>query len=94
MAILKVRRFAQVTLPASLRKRFHIGEGDYVEAEAVKEGILLKPVAVVTRSKAWKQVFAAMTSVRGPGAEKAKSPQAQEKSIAREIKASRKKRDA
>jgi AbrB family looped-hinge helix DNA binding protein len=53
MALLKLRRFFQLTLPAELRKQFHLAEGDYLEAEAVEEGILLKPVRVVERKKAW-----------------------------------------
>jgi len=52
MALLKLRRFFQLTLPAELRKHFHLAEGDYLEAEAVEEGILLKPVRIVERKKA------------------------------------------
>jgi AbrB family looped-hinge helix DNA binding protein len=52
MALLKLRRFFQLTLPAELRKQFHLAEGDYLEAEAVEQGILLKPVRVVERKKA------------------------------------------
>jgi AbrB family looped-hinge helix DNA binding protein len=51
MALLKLRRFFQLTLPAELRKQFHLAEGDYLEAEAVEQGILLKPVRVVERKK-------------------------------------------
>jgi AbrB family looped-hinge helix DNA binding protein len=54
MALLKLRRFFQLTLPAELRKQFHLTEGDYLEAEAVEQGILLKPVRVVERKKARK----------------------------------------
>ena len=52
MALLKLRRFFQLTLPAELRKQFHLAEGDDLEAEAVEQGILLKPVRVVERKKA------------------------------------------
>jgi AbrB family looped-hinge helix DNA binding protein len=52
MTLLKLRRFFQLTLPAELRKHFHLAEGDYLEAEVVEEGILLKPVRVVEREKA------------------------------------------
>ncbi|MBU6391701.1 MAG: AbrB/MazE/SpoVT family DNA-binding domain-containing protein [Planctomycetes bacterium] len=51
MSLLKLRKFAQVTLPADLRKKFNLAEGDFLEAEAVEKGILLKPVAVVEREK-------------------------------------------
>lgn len=45
MPLLKIKRSAQVTLPLELRRQFHLAEGDYMEAEARPEGILLKPVA-------------------------------------------------
>ena len=37
MALLKLRRFFQLTLPAEVRKQFHLAEGDYIEAEAARE---------------------------------------------------------
>jgi AbrB family looped-hinge helix DNA binding protein len=49
MPLRKVRRFYQVSLPAKLSKKFGIAEGDYVEMEAVAEGILVKPVTVTKR---------------------------------------------
>jgi AbrB family looped-hinge helix DNA binding protein len=52
MALLKILRSSQITLPAELRRQFGLAEGDYLEAQAVKEGILLKPVHVVERQKA------------------------------------------
>src|SRR5436189_3186859 len=63
MALVKVKRFSQVTLPPDLRKRFNLAEGDYLEAEAVEDGILLKPVSVVERRKAWDRVFKVMKAV-------------------------------
>jgi AbrB family looped-hinge helix DNA binding protein len=56
MALLKLRRFFQLTLPAELRKQFHLAEGDYLETEAVEQGIPVKPVRVVERKKAWEGV--------------------------------------
>ena len=44
MALVRLKRAAQITLPVALRKRFNLEEGDYLEAEAVEDGILLKPV--------------------------------------------------
>ena len=54
--LLKLRRFFQFTLPAELRKQFPPAEGDDIEAEAVEEGILFKPIRVVERKKAWEGV--------------------------------------
>jgi AbrB family looped-hinge helix DNA binding protein len=52
MPLLKVKRAAQITIPLELRKQFHIDEGDYIEARALPEGILLIPVTVVDRKTA------------------------------------------
>ena len=57
MALLKVRRDARVTLPADLRRKFNLAAGDYLEARAVKEGILLKPVSTNERQKAGKALL-------------------------------------
>jgi AbrB family looped-hinge helix DNA binding protein len=89
MAVVKVKRFAQVTLPADLRKRFNLAEGDYLEAQAVNEGILLKPVTLMERDQAWKKVFAAIKSVKDRKSKPNQSPKEQEEEIAREVKAFR-----
>jgi AbrB family looped-hinge helix DNA binding protein len=89
VAVVKVKRFAQVTLPADLRKRFNVAEGDYLEAEAVEDGILLKPVAVMERNQAWKKIFAAMKSVKDRKPNPKQSSKEQEEEIAREVKAFR-----
>lgn len=49
MTMVRIKRAAQITLPPDLRKQFGLSEGDYLEVEAVKDGILLKPVSVVAR---------------------------------------------
>ena len=90
MALLKLRRAAQVTLPAELCKQFNLAEGDYLEAQAVKEGILLKPVSAVEREKAWKRVFTAMKGVKDKKPNPKQSPKEQEEEIAQWIKDFRK----
>lgn len=47
--LIKVRRAAQITLPNEIRKAAHLKEGDYLEAEMTKAGILLRPVSIGTR---------------------------------------------
>lgn len=47
--IRKVRKSYQISLPARLGRKFGIVEGDYVQMEEVKEGIILKPVMVSER---------------------------------------------
>jgi bifunctional DNA-binding transcriptional regulator/antitoxin component of YhaV-PrlF toxin-antitoxin module len=56
MALVRLKRAAQITPPAELHKEFHLEEGSYLEAEAVEGGILLKPVAFIERQKVWEQV--------------------------------------
>jgi len=47
MDLIKVKRHYQLTLPAELRKKFNITEGDYMRVEDKDEGILIKPVKVI-----------------------------------------------
>src|SRR3954451_2351478 len=71
MALVKLLRGGQLTLPAEARKALHLAEGDYLEAEVVQGGVMLKPVAVVDRAKAWDDLMAIIDEPkwRGPGPE-------------------------
>lgn len=91
MALLRLKRAAQITIPAELRKRFNLEEGDYLEAEAVEEGILLKPVTVVEREQAWDTVLQAMGTVQDRMPDPKQAPQEQEEEIASWVKESRRK---
>jgi AbrB family looped-hinge helix DNA binding protein len=86
MALLKLRRAAQITLPAELRRQFHLAEGDYLEAEAVKEGILLRPVSIIEREHARKRLIEVMDRVHAKLPSSTQDPIAEEQEIAREIK--------
>src|SRR5919197_6275651 len=90
MALLKLRRAAQITLPAELRKQFHLAEGDYLEAEAVKEGILLRPVSIIERENARKRLLAVMDRVHAKMPPSTTDPIGEEQEIAREVKQHRK----
>ncbi len=90
MSLLKLRKFAQVTLPADLRKKFNLAEGDFLEAEAVEKGILLKPVTVVEREKAWNQVLHSMTSAKDRKPKPKQSTKKQEEEITKMVKDYRK----
>lgn len=89
MALLKLRHKAQITLPADLRRQFDLKEGDYLEAEAVENGILLKPVSVMERKQAWNEIREAIATVEDSAPDPAQTPQEQEEEIARWVKASR-----
>jgi AbrB family looped-hinge helix DNA binding protein len=54
MTLVKVRRAAQITLPAEMRSALRVSEGDYLEAELVEGGVLLRPVAIFSREQAAK----------------------------------------
>ena len=41
-SVVKVNRNYQVTIPAPIRKKYNITEGDFIEAIDIKGGILLK----------------------------------------------------
>ena len=56
MTLVRVKRVRQVTLPAELRKQFHLDEGDYLEVDVVEKGILFRLVSVVDRQQAWQQL--------------------------------------
>jgi AbrB family looped-hinge helix DNA binding protein len=47
MAIVKVKQNYQITIPQSLRKRFNLAIGDYVEIEKHDGEIIMRPVKVV-----------------------------------------------
>src|ERR687887_2774470 len=86
MALVRLKKAAQITLPAELRKRFNLEEGDYLEAEAVEDGILLKPVSVIERQKAWENVREVLDRVHAKLPHSDKSPQEQEEELTRIIK--------
>ena len=86
MALVRLKRAAQITLPAELRKQFNLEEGDYLEAEAVEDGILLKPVSVIVRQKAWENVREVLDRVYAKLPHSDRNPQEQEEEITRIIK--------
>jgi AbrB family looped-hinge helix DNA binding protein len=90
MALLKILRSSQITLPAELRRQFGLAEGDYLEAQAVKDGILLKPVNVIDRQKAGQALIKLLDRVHAKQSTSKLSPQEQEQWITQEVKAVRK----
>ena len=51
--LLTVRKNAQITLPAKIRKKAHVEEGDILEAEVRGDEIVLKPKKLIDKSQAW-----------------------------------------
>jgi AbrB family looped-hinge helix DNA binding protein len=86
MALLRVKQKAQITLPAALRKQFNLQEADYLEAEAVDNGILLKPVSIINRKQARQELRAVLDQVHAKLPPSDRSPTEQEEDITRIIK--------
>lgn len=53
MALVKVKRYCQITLPSLVRKRFNIDEGDYLELEEKDGAMVLRPVKVIHPDQAY-----------------------------------------
>ncbi|MCX6374573.1 MAG: AbrB/MazE/SpoVT family DNA-binding domain-containing protein [Armatimonadetes bacterium] len=51
--LLTVRKNAQITLPAGIRRKAHIEEGDILEAEVRGDEVILKPKKLIDKSQAW-----------------------------------------
>jgi bifunctional DNA-binding transcriptional regulator/antitoxin component of YhaV-PrlF toxin-antitoxin module len=84
MTLMRMRRAAQLTLPAEIRRALKVKDGDYLQAEVVKGGVLLTPVAMVERKRAWKSIKKIVSQVhdRHPTG----NVKADEEEIAREVK--------
>lgn len=81
MSLVKVRRAAQITLPAEMRDALHVREGDYLEAELVAGGVLLRPVSIVSREQAWRDIGDIVASVQPLPEQAAKPLEEQEREI-------------
>ncbi len=81
MSLIKVLRAGQVTLPSDARKALSLEEGDYLEAEVVEGELRLKPISVVGRARALRQVRAAQATVRYMGPEPRPSPEEEEQQV-------------
>ena len=69
MALVRMLRGGQLTLPAEARKALKLSEGDYLDLE-VKGGVVtLKPVTVVDRAEADRQLDTILSRVRYVGPE-------------------------
>ena len=92
MALMRVRRMAQLTLPAEIRRALNVQEGDYLEAKVVKNGVLLKPVAVVERERAWERMTRAASQVKDLKPSSKEEIAAEEERIAAVVKEFRRKK--
>ena len=57
MSLVKVKRFAQVTIPADIRKMAHIEQGDFVEMTYKTGQIIITPKRVSDKIVDWAKKF-------------------------------------
>jgi len=53
MTIVRIKRHFQITLPASLRKKLNLEEGDFMEAVIKDNTIVLRPQKLIDSNQAW-----------------------------------------
>jgi bifunctional DNA-binding transcriptional regulator/antitoxin component of YhaV-PrlF toxin-antitoxin module len=92
MALIEVRRTAQITLTAAIRKQLEGAEGDYLEAAVVESKVVLEPLSAGDRARAWHQIRRAPRSVRYVGPEPRPSPEEEERMIFEVVEAVRHRR--
>ncbi|MEW6267246.1 MAG: AbrB/MazE/SpoVT family DNA-binding domain-containing protein [Thermodesulfobacteriota bacterium] len=51
MELVKIKRNYQITIPQNLRKRIRLEVGDYVEVDAQKGSIIIRPISVIRRDQ-------------------------------------------
>ncbi len=90
MSLVKVKRFAQVTIPADIRRIAHIEQGDFVEMTYETGHIILTPKRVSDKTVDWARKFDdALGSVR----KAAKQAGITAKNVDEAVKTARKKAD-
>ena len=92
MTLVRLRQRAQITLPQEVRDALKVKQGDYLEAELVEGGVLLRPMAVVDREAARARLQDMLTcgSATGPEPEPTEDTLLQD--VAAEIKKARQER--
>ena len=65
MSLVKVKRFAQVTIPSDIRRKAHIEQGDFVEMAYETGHIIMTPKRISDKTVDWARKFdEALGSVR------------------------------
>jgi AbrB family looped-hinge helix DNA binding protein len=65
MSLVKVKKFAQVTIPVAIRREAHIEEGDYVDIRYQDNLIVMIPKRVSDKAVDWDKRFDdALSAVR------------------------------
>jgi AbrB family looped-hinge helix DNA binding protein len=89
MPLVKVRQAAQITLPAEARKQLRVKVGDYLEAEVREGTLVLKPVAMVDRETARRELMEIVERDKWIGSDPRPSPEEEEQFIFDEVAGAR-----
>jgi len=57
MSLVKVKRFAQVTIPADIREKAHIEQGDLVDVSFDNNQIIITPKRISDKNMDWARKF-------------------------------------
>jgi len=69
MSLVKVKKFAQVTIPVAIRRKAHLEEGDYVDIRYQDNVIVMVPKRVSDKAVDWDKRFDdALSAVRSAAA--------------------------
>jgi antitoxin PrlF len=69
IALIKMTRSGQITLPAEVRKVLALKEGDYLEADVIDGKIQLEPLVRINRAEAERQLEEILSRVKYTGPE-------------------------
>jgi AbrB family looped-hinge helix DNA binding protein len=89
MTRVRLLRGGQVTLPVDVRQKLNLTEGDFLEAELVESGVLLRPLSDIERERAWERILKAPEDAEYLGPQPRPAPEEEEEWLAAEIKTAR-----
>lgn len=82
MALVRLLRGGQITLPADARRSLGLGEGDLLEAEVLDGEMRLRPVAAGERRRAWRRLIEIVDRDKWTGPGPRPGPEEEERWIA------------
>ena len=91
MSLIKLRSGAQITLPGEVRRALGVREGDYLEAEVVDRGVLLRAATGVDRASARRDLMETLSVSRHTGLGPEPSEEEVMRLVVAEIKDTRRK---
>jgi AbrB family looped-hinge helix DNA binding protein len=81
MGLVRLLRGGLLTVPADVRKRLKLKDGDYLDLQIENGTLTLRPVAVIDREKAWDRLMAIVERDKWIWTEPRPSPEEEERWI-------------